>query len=168
LGSAPPGAAEVVESVVYRGVRDGSKLPRLARDYFCAALVAEGAEADPTRASRRFLKAAWACDDAGAAAQARTCRQRAAEMLRLAIATGELEPPREVALAIIADLERRARRFDQALDACAEAERALEDVDDDDSSSAAAAVITFIRELAEAGDDECHSAAEAFARDDLT
>ena len=98
----------VVESVVYRGVRDGSKLPRLARDYFCAALVAEGAEADPERTSRRFLDAAWACDDAGAAAQARICRERAAEMLRLAIATGELEPPREVALAILADLERRA------------------------------------------------------------
>jgi hypothetical protein len=39
---------------------------------------------------------------------------------------------------------------------------------DDDSSAATAAVIAFIRELAEVGDDECHSAAEAFARDDLT
>lgn len=168
LGSAPPGAAEVVESIVYRGVREGSKLPRLARDYFCAALIAEGAEADPERASRRFLKAAWACDDAGASAQARTCRERAAEMLRSAIATGELEPPREVALAILADLERRARRFDEALAACDGAEQALEDVDDDDPKAATAAVIAFIRELAEAGDDECHSAAEAFARDDLT
>ena len=124
LGTAPPGAAEVVESVIYRGIRDGSKLPRLARDYFCAALVTEGAEEDPDRASRRFVKAAWACDDAGASAQARICRTRAAEMLRLAIATGELEPPREVALAILADLERRARRFEEALEALDEAEQA--------------------------------------------
>jgi hypothetical protein len=89
-------------------------------------------------------------------------------MLRLAIATGELEPPREVALAILADVERRARRFDEALAACAEAEQALEDADEDDSNAATVAVIAFMRELAEAGDDECHSAAEAFARDDLT
>lgn len=164
LGTAPPGAAEVVESVVYQGVRSGSRLPRLARDYFCAALVAEGAATpDPECSARRFLEAAWACDDTGAAAQARICRQRAAEMLQLAIATGDLEPPEEVAWAVVADTERRAGRFDKALQACDQAEQALADTGDE-SSSVTAAVVAYIRELVDAEDDACHGAAEAFAR----
>ena len=166
IGSAPPGASEVVRSVVYHGVSRGARLPRLARDYFCGALVAEGAAKSPESASRAFLKAAWACDDAGAAAQARICRERAAEMLVRAIENGELEPPREVAFAILADLRRRARHFEAALDACAEAELALEEAAEDESNAATATVVAFIRELVEAEDDESHNAAEAFSREE--
>ena len=43
IASAPPGAKDVVESVVYRDVLERSKLPALARSYFCAALVEEAA-----------------------------------------------------------------------------------------------------------------------------
>jgi hypothetical protein len=166
IGVAPPGAGEIVESVVYRGVRAGSRLPRLARDYFCAALVAEGASNDPESAARRFLKAAWACDDAGATAQARICRDRAAEVLERAIDAGELEPPREVAFAILADLRRRACRFDVALEACDQAQEALAESERGEDESGVAVVVAFIRELAESGDDECHSAAEAFAAEE--
>ena len=41
IGHAPPGAREVVESTVYREVLERSRLPRLARSLFCAALVHE-------------------------------------------------------------------------------------------------------------------------------
>lgn len=77
IGSAPPGAGETVESVVYQGVLDRSKLPALARAYFCAALVEESAGRDEA-AGWAFLSAAWACDDAGSARHARSCRERAA------------------------------------------------------------------------------------------
>src|SRR3954467_10420285 len=43
IGQAPPGAETVVESAVYRGVLQRSKLPKLARSLFCAALVEEAA-----------------------------------------------------------------------------------------------------------------------------
>jgi len=166
LGAAPPGAAAVVESLVYRGVLERSELPRLARDYFCAALVAGEAAEAPESAAESFLHAAWACDDAGAAGQARICRERSAEMLRLAISSGDIRPPREIALAVLADVERRSRRFDQALEACSEADSVLAEAGDVGSGAGTAAVVSFIRELAEAGDDEAYSAAEAFAADE--
>jgi hypothetical protein len=165
LGKAPPGAAAVVESPVYQGVRQDSKLPRLARDYFCRALVAE-ASGYIEGAAHSFLEAAWACDDKGAAAQARICRERSAEMLERALASGDHEPPREVVLTVLADVRRRAGWFADALAACDEAEQALEDTPDSDSVTATAAVIEFIRERAEAGDDDCYNAAEAFAAEE--
>ena len=76
IGAAPPGAADVVGSVVYRDVLERSKLPGLARSYFCAALVEEAAGRHEG-AAWDFLAAAWACDDAGARAQARSCRPSA-------------------------------------------------------------------------------------------
>jgi hypothetical protein len=99
-------------------------------------------------------------------AQARICRERAAEMLRLAISTGDVSLPREVAFAVLADVERRAGRFEEAIAACDDAEWALEAADEDEERASTWAVVAFIRELAEAGDDACHSAAGAFATDD--
>jgi hypothetical protein len=87
-------------------------------------------------------------------------------MVRLGISRGEVGGPREVAFAVLADTERRARRFDEALAACDEAEWALEGVDADDERDSTWAVVAYIRELAEAEDDSCHSAAEAFAERD--
>jgi hypothetical protein len=165
LGKAPPGGADVVRSALFAEARARTELPGTARDYFCQALVYEGV-ADSDRAAQAFLCAAWACDDAKATSHARVCRERAAEMLRLAIARGEASAPREVAFAVLADVERRARRFEEALAACDEAEWALEALDADDDTSATWAVVAYIRELAEAGDDACHSAADAFAERD--
>lgn len=164
LGKALPGAAEVVRSALFAEARVRTELPRTARDYFCVGLV-HGGVSDPQRAAHSFLHAAWACDDANALTEARVCRERAAEMLRLAISRGELGGPREVAFAVLADIERRARRFEEALAACDEAEWALEGIEGEERESTWA-VVAFIRELAEAGDDSCHSAAEAFAERD--
>ncbi len=163
LGKAPPGAAEVVRSALFETARARSELPPTARDYVCDALVHEGV-GSPSRAAHSFLRAAWACDDAQAVTEARICRERASELLRLSISRGEAGMPREVAFAVLADVERRARRFDEALAACDEAEWALEGVDADDEDRASTwAVVAYLRELAEAEDDACHSAAEAFA-----
>ena len=87
IGELTGGAGAVVASLIYRDVLDNARMPELARRYFCAALVAE---ADERRgdSARRFIDAAWACDDDGAAEQARICRERAAEMLSSAIEWG--------------------------------------------------------------------------------
>jgi hypothetical protein len=117
IGSAPPGAAEIVGSVVYRDVLERSKLPGLARSFFCSALVEEAAGRHEG-AAWDFLAGAWACDDAGATAQARSCRQRAMEMFERALERGEIAAPRPVVLTLIAELSRRAGCFDEALRGC--------------------------------------------------
>jgi hypothetical protein len=161
IGSAPPGAKDVVESVVYRDVLERSKLPGLARSYFCAALVEESA-AMHEEAGWSFLHAAWDCDDRDAVGQARSCRQRAAEMFGRALERGEAGAPRLVVRTLIAELWRRAGRFDEALEACEAAQRDGTDLEDDDRASAGT-VRDFIRSLSLAADDEAHSCAEAFA-----
>ena len=84
IGQAPPDAGAVVESPIYRGVLERSKLPGLARSFFCAALVEEAA-GKREAAGWSFLSAAWACDDRDAAGQARSCRLRSAEMFERAL-----------------------------------------------------------------------------------
>ena len=58
IGQAPPDARALVESVVYREVLQRSKLPKLARSLFCAALVNEAA-GEAEASAWRFLEAAW-------------------------------------------------------------------------------------------------------------
>jgi len=162
IGQAPVGARETVDSAVYRDVLERSKLPRLARALFCSALVSEGA-GEQEEAAWLFLKAAWACDDKKARAQARICRERSAEMFSRALETGEVESPRPVVLTLSADLWRRAGRFDEAIVAAAEAEQSLEEEADEEDTAGAAVVATYIRGLAGSGDDKVHNVAEAFA-----
>ena len=118
----------------------------------------------------RFLEAAWACDDRNARAQARICRERAAEMFVLALETGETERPAPVMHTLIAEVWRRAGRFDEALEECAavETELGLEqnEPDDDGERAGTATVATFVRNLAIAGDDDVRNCAEAFADDE--
>ena len=94
----------------------------------------------------------------------RTCRVRAAEMFRLAFATGEADAPDAVVLTLTADLWRRAGHFDEATESAAEAERLLAACgEDDDSRSGTAAIATLVRALAESGDDAGLRAKRALA-----
>ena len=137
-------------------------MPALARHFFCAALVAETDERRDAAAGH-FVDAAWACDDAGAVEQARICRDRAAEMLAKAIEWGDA-PDTPVSRGVLADLLRRAGRYDDAIDVLVTGE-ALLDLDDE-RQAGTAAVLDFIRELAETGDADAHSVAEAFAAEE--
>jgi hypothetical protein len=169
IGQAPPQARAVVESVVYRDVLQRSKLPKLARSFFCTALVHE-ASGETEASAWKFLEAAWACDDRHASAQARICRQRAAEMFQRTLATGETSRPSAVVHTLVAELWRRAGQFDEALEACAAAEAELGPVTDaaleDDERAGTATVAAFVRTLAIAGDDDGRNCAEAFADDE--
>jgi hypothetical protein len=147
---------------MYRDVLDNARTPALAREYFCAALVAEAAGLRDSSAAH-FLSATRPRDDSGAAEQARVCRDRASEMLAAAIEWGDVPSESPVVHGVHADMLRRSGRFDEAL-ATLDAVGAAE-LDDEDPSQAAT-VLAFIRELAEAGDDSPHSVAEAFAAED--
>jgi hypothetical protein len=163
IGQRTPRAGRTVASVIYRDVLENARMPMLARHYFCAALVAEAAERRGD-AARRFVDAAWACDDAGAAEQARICRQRAAEMLASALEWGDVPTESPVVRGVLADLLRRAGRHDEAIGVLESGEGLLDPEDEEQQGTAT--VLGFIRELAEAGDDEAHSVAEAFAAED--
>ena len=102
--------------------------------------------------------------DAAAAEQARICRQRAAEMLASAIEWGDVPTESAVVHGVLADLLRRAGRYDEAIDAVAAAEATLDTEDEEQSGTAT--VLGFLRELADGGDDEAHSVIEAFAAED--
>jgi tetratricopeptide (TPR) repeat protein len=162
IGQRTPGARRVVASVMYRDVLDNARMPALAREYFCAALVAEAAELRDSSASH-FLSAAWACDDSGATEQARICRDRASEMLAAAIEWGDIPSESPVVHGVRADTLRRAGRYDEALEAL---NAAGITGDDDKEQGQAATVLAYIRELVEVGDDQAHNVAEAFASED--
>jgi hypothetical protein len=159
IGQRTRGARRAVASIIYRDVLENARMPELARQFFCAALVAEASEQRDASAGH-FVSAAWACDDAGAAEQARICRDRAAEMLAKAIEWGDVPTESPVVHGVRADLLRRAGRHDDALAALDAAGLC----DEDEEELGQAAIV--LRELAEAGDDESHSVAEAFAADD--
>lgn len=168
IGSAPRQAGEVVRSVVYRDVLERSKLPGLARSYFCAALVAEAA-GEYEASGWAFLSAAWDCDDRDLAGRARTCRERAAEMFSRGLERGRLELSPSVALTLVAELWRRAGRFDEALASCEAADAELAEIasaGEGEDGGSTSAVVAFLRTLATVGDDESHSCAEAFAEGD--
>jgi tetratricopeptide (TPR) repeat protein len=163
IGECDPSAARTVSSVLYREVYERAKMPTLARRLFCAALVAEGAE-ERQQAAWHFVEAAWACDDAGATAQARICRERAAEMFAAALAWGDIPVESTVVHGVRADLLRRAGRYEDALSAIEAAEATIDA--DDEGAEHAVCVLAYLRELVEAEDDTCHNAAEAFAREE--
>jgi len=164
IGSAPPNAGDTVASAIYREVLEQSKLPGLARTYFCAALVDEAAGRYEA-AGWAFLSAAWDCDDHDATGRARSCRERAAEMFARGVERGTLELPRPVAQTLVAELWRRAGRFDNALESCDEAARELDvgAAAEEEDSGPTMSVVRFIRGLSIAGDDAAHNCAEAFA-----
>lgn len=164
LGEAPPGIAATVASLVYQGVLSGSRLPSLARSLFCSALVREAA-GDPDGAGWRFLEAAWACDDVPDPGPARICRGRAVEMFRRSLVTGEAKAPAGVVLTLVADLLRRARRFDEAVEVSAAAQRELAELEGEDEFAATADIARYICSLAGAGDDAAHCCGEAFTPD---
>jgi rubredoxin len=109
----------VIEGREYRRQLSDS-LPELANAFLCRALLDEEASR-PAAAGWWALRAAWVCDDAGDADAARRCRERALELWEAAVAAGERLvrgnglAPRQL---VLADVFRRAGRFDRARECC--------------------------------------------------
>ncbi len=108
-------------------------------------------------AAWRAVNAAWACDDEGAGEAAARARLRAVELFRLEIAEGgefgdegQLEDTFASESAMLAELLRRAGRFEDAIQECGEG---LESVLDERLRR----LLVLQRSLAEQRDDRLHS-----------
>jgi len=116
IAKAPATAGETVRSETYQAQLRDPRMPDLARSFLCAALVAE---ADKGLASGGVLEyclcAAWACDEAESADAAVECRLRAAAALEALHKRGDRYVRGGIEdFALLADLYRRAGRFDDA------------------------------------------------------
>ena len=144
IDEASPEVDDVVTSDRYQAqlVEDG--VPELARSMLAAAVLAEEL-GDEAEAARCAIQAAWVCDDDGALEAACHCRERAADLLYECEAEGdEIFPDPYVDHAVIVDLLRRARRFEDAIRQA--------DADLAEAEGEIAAVLGFSRWLAIAGD----------------
>jgi hypothetical protein len=113
LKEARPGAREVVESPEYRAQLADASHPELANLFLCHAMVSRGTQ-DPVGEGWALIHAAWVCDDAGLGAGDARCRERAAEAIGSAKVAGlALIPQAGGDAALLADLLRRAGRFDE-------------------------------------------------------
>lgn len=150
---------EIIESDEYRVQLADPSFPPLANAFLCQAIVLEET-GNEQGAAWRAVNAAWACDDEGAGEAAVRARLRAVELFRLELAEGgEFGEGDEVGdifaseRALLAELLRRAGRFDEALEACREGEETVRD-------ERWRRFLELERSLAAARDDGCHSYSE--------
>lgn len=87
ISQATPRAAVLVRSPEYALQLADEKYPELANSFMCKALIEEQSE-DLAAAAWSLIHAAWACDDAERNGPARTCRCKAADMVRKALDSG--------------------------------------------------------------------------------
>lgn len=148
-----PGLLSLVESAEYQAQLADERYPEVARALLCAALVLDERERED-EATWCAIEAAWACDDAGASAEAKACRERAVELL--VWADDGLVDDWASEGAIMTDVLRRAGRFD---DACLRALRTLAE-HEREMDPVVRAVLNYELVLIEREDDAAHSLAE--------
>lgn len=111
---------EVVGSEAYVEQRDSAAYPELTNRFLCWVLLQESV-GNHAEASRAALQAAWICDDAEEAEASVRCRERAIALLQRARAEG-VGFAEEVGVeeAVLADLFRRSRQFEEVEGVCEE------------------------------------------------
>jgi hypothetical protein len=115
LDEAPAIAKAVVASPEYRNQLASQNYPELANAFLCLRMVSEsaGSIADAAWAS---IRAAWTCDDSQAGEAAARCRSEAVRLIHALREQGQTlarQPGADEAM--LADLLRRAGRFEEAL-----------------------------------------------------
>jgi len=152
---------EIIDSEEYRTQLADPSFPLLANTFLCQAILLEET-GNEQGAAWRAINAAWACDDegAGAAEAAVRARLRAVELFELELAEGgrfgegdELGDISASEHALLAELLRRAGRFDEALEECRQGQESVRD-------QRWRRFLELERSLAERQDDDCHSYAE--------
>jgi len=134
-------ARECVKSADYISHLKSPGMRETVRKFYLSALVALWAK-NPSEAFEYFVYAAWACDDAGLAQDARAYR-----MLAVNLFSGEVN-------VTLVDLMRRAGSFNQAQTTI---ERVLASTELDDWGKK---LLEFERKLIDAKDSGAHSTAE--------
>ncbi len=115
LEAGPPRAARVVQTTAYKALVDEPARPALANAFLASSAVFEAGAAFAD-AGWQAVYAAWACDDVGDDEAAVQCRMRAVELFsQAALVRQEVVAEPGGADAVMADLLRRAGRFDEAI-----------------------------------------------------
>jgi len=155
LSEAPEQAQSVVSSAQYQKQLSDKGYPESANSFLCLALLHEKL-LEPNRSGWASVYAAWICDDEKKGAAARKCRLRAIDLFRTArergmpFCTGEGAEE-----ALLADLLRRAKKFEDVRQICQEGlARNPDDVIE--------GILKFQMDLAEGKDAKCHTIEEAF------
>jgi len=110
-------AGLVVAAPAYQQLLAAASLPEPARRFLCSAMIAEKVDSWASKLVVDLcLQAAWACDDAGSAEAAADCRLQAAAALEALHKFGGQHHPRDrrADYVLLADLYRRAGRFEEA------------------------------------------------------
>ena len=143
--------AELVRSPEYREQLEDRLMPELAATFLCRALI-DALLSDFDAAGRQALHAAWACDDEETDA-AIECRVRALEYWAELPNGPPLEDGPSATQLLLADVARRACRFDEAR---GHARRGLSGRPDEPIRS----LLEFETELIGTEDWSAHSVAE--------
>jgi len=123
----------IIDSDEYRTQLGDTSSPALANTFLCQAILLEET-GNEQAAAWSAINAAWACDDEGATEAAVRARLRAVELFRLELAEGgefgesdELGDIFASEHALLAELLRRAGRFDEAIEECREGQGTFQD-----------------------------------------
>jgi hypothetical protein len=150
-GSAVAGPTVMSEEYIAQGADED--YPELANRFLCRALI-DAAEGEEPAAGWSAVRAAWACDDAGKDAAADRCRLRAIRCFERSREHGIAfanQPGAEDA--VLADLHRRAGRFEDA-------ERIADEGLAKSPDELLTRVLTYERLLARRSDRRVHTVAE--------
>jgi len=152
-------ASVVVKSDSYKKQLKNPRFPKLANAFLCFSMIMEET-GNFAKAGWACVYAAWACDDANNDVGARKCRERAVALLRQAKQADQRFAKRVgEEIAIMADLLRRAGRFEEALVVCDEGLKKH-------LGKTMRKVLMFQKELIRKGDTSCHEIEEVFEKEE--
>jgi hypothetical protein len=159
----PPNTAlPVLSSPAYIEQRRNPAFPQLANRYLCCAMCYEALEKF-AKAGWAATRAAWACDDEGNDAAARTCREKAILLFEKAIRANRLFTPSPlVGIAVLVDLFRRCGQFERALQIMGVRVPTIPGEDPEEHRTMVQ-VFAFERALAERGDRACYTIKDALS-----
>lgn len=154
-----PQAPSVVRSPEYARQLADSTYPELANSFLCKALLDANSE-DYAGAAWSQIHAAWACDDAERDVQAKTCRSKAADMIRNARERGQKIADQDGAeTAIQVDLLRRAGRL-------SDARQLIQTQRPTITEDIILKILAFQETLIASGDKACHTISEGLGENE--
>ena len=154
VSKATPRAAALVCGPAYTCQLADSIYPELANSFLCKALIEEDSQ-DYATAVWSLIHAAWACDDAQRDDPAKTCRSKAANMIKKVLLGGQQltdQPGAQTAIQV--DLLRRAGRLDDARQLVLSQGPAI-------SEDIILKILAYQDNLIDSGDQSCHTISEA-------
>lgn len=152
------GAQVVVSGKEYSDQMNDPTYPELANSFLCKAIVDRELK-DFAAAAWALIHAAWACDDDHHPDQATACRQKAADMLKIAEEHGQQVADQDGdSTAILVDLLRRSGQIEQASKVIAARRSRI-------TQDTIARILDFQSALLDKNDLYCHTIAEALGEE---